>query len=155
MNIEKVIYKDGETGIQSTVYMDKEGIERIAYTGYLRGLPNDLTLHEYLIEGNGMICLPFDEALKRISEAEEGIYIKPWTEITEEVYMEALECLPPEKWQTVNEVNLFRMSEYTTGIITAHYARFDGRYFTANRRTSDAYQKMSEEVKALAAVTHA
>lgn len=155
MNIEKVIYKDGETGIKSTVYMDKNGIERVAYTGYLRGLDKDVTLSDYLMENKEAACLPFDEALKRISEAEEGIYIKPWTEITEEVYMEALECLPPEKWQTVNEVNLFRMSEYTTGSITAHYATFGKRYFTANRRTSDSYQKMSEEVKTLAAVTHA
>lgn len=150
MNIEKVIYKDGETGIQSTVYTDKEGVERIAYTGYLRGLDKDVLLSDYLAENVGSVCLPFDEVLSRIKTTEECVYIKPWSEITEDQYMDALECLPPQKWQTVDGVNLFRMSEYTTGSITAHYARFNSKFFTANRRTSDAYDKLAFEVKAVA-----
>ena len=109
-----------------------------------------MTVAEYLLEKPGAACLSFDEALKRISEAEEKAYIKPWTEITEDQWTDALEVLPPQKWRTVDGVELFRMSEYTTGNITAHYARAGGRYFTANRRTSDAYENLAQELKQVA-----
>lgn len=107
MNIEKVIYQDGQTGIESTVYTDKDGIERVAYTGYLRKMEKDLTVSEYLADKPGSACVPFDEALEQIAKAEQSAYIKPWTEITEEQWMDALEVLPPQKWQTVDGVELF------------------------------------------------
>lgn len=149
MNTEKVIYQDGHTGIESTVYRDKEGIERIAYTGYLRKLEKDVTVSEYLAENPGFMCLSFDEALNRIAKAEQAEFIKPWIEISLDTWTEALECLPPQKWQTVDGVEIFRMSEYMTGSITAHYARVGDRCFFANRRTTDAYQAMAKEIAAL------
>ena len=149
MNIKKVIYKDGEGHLETTVYKDQYGVERCAYTGYLRKLDNDLTVPEYLSEKPDAVCISFDDALERIAKAEDAAYIKPWTEITEDQWMDALEVLPPQKWQTVNGVELFRMSEYTTGNITTHYARIGERCFCANRRTSDAYEKLAAEVQAL------
>ena len=145
---EKVIYKDGETNLQSTVYTDKEGVDRVAYTfPYPAGI--DKTVAEYLAGNPGTVCISFDEALERMTKAEESAYIKPWTEITQEQWTEALEVLPPEKWLTVNGVELFRMSEYTTGNITTHYARMGKRCFCANRRTSDSYEKLAAEVLAV------
>ena len=141
---EKVIYKDGATNLQTVVYTDTQGVERCAY-----GENGDLTVTEYLAKNPGLVCLSFDEAMGRMSKAEESAYIKPWTEISEEAWTEALEVLPPQKWQTVDGVELFRMSEYTTGNRTTHYARIDGRCFCANRRTSDAYKNLAAEVKAL------
>ena len=70
---EKVIYKDGETNLQTVVYKDAYGTERAAYSGFL-------------------------------------------------------------------------MSEYTTGNITAHYARIGCQYFCANRRTTDAYDTLAAQV---------
>lgn len=150
MNIEKVIYIDGQMGIESTVYTHEDGKERIAYTGYLRKLEKDMPLADYLAEKPGAVCLSFDEALKRISEVEEKAYIKPWVEISADAWTEALEVLPPEKWKTVNGVELFRISERTTGNITAHYARIGARHFSASRRTSAAYEKLAQEVKEVA-----
>ena len=154
MNIEKVIYEDGKCNIQTTVYADSEGIERCAYSGYLNKLEKDQTVSEYLAHNPGA-CISFDEALARIAVAEQSAFIKPWKEISEDAWMDALEVLPPQKWQTVDGVELFRMSEYTTGSITAHYARSNGRYFTANRRISDDYKTLSAEVKQLLGVNHA
>lgn len=143
MNIERVIYKDGETNLQSVVYTDKAGVDRVGYV--------DKTVDEYLAENPGMLCIAFDEAMKRMDEAQEKIYIKPWQEITEEQWLDNLEVLPPEKWKTVNGVELFRMSEYTTGNITAHYARLGDRYFSASRRTTDNYETLAQEINALVA----
>ena len=141
-----VMYRDGSTNIETTVYRDDAGVERCAYTfPYPAGV--DKTVTEYLAENPGAVYMSFDEALDKISAAEQSKYIKPWMEITEDQWTDALEVLPPEKWQTVNGVELFRMSERPTGDITAHYARIGGRYFTANRRTSDKYEKLAQEVR--------
>ena len=108
----------------------------------------DFTVAEYLEHlGPGFVCIPLESALDQIHEVQETTYIKPWKEITEDQYHYALEVLPPEKWQTVDGVNIFRMSEYTIGNITAHYAFYNKRYFTADRRTSDKYDKLAAEVK--------
>jgi len=141
MEIKKVIYKDGETNLHTVTYTDAQGVERCAYS--------DLTVSEYLKANPGTVAISFDEALERIAKAEDAAYIKPWTEISADAWMEALEVLPPQKWQTVDGVELFRMSEYTTGNITAHYARTGDRHFCANRRTSDAYEKLAAEIREL------
>jgi hypothetical protein len=73
-------------------------------------------------------------------------YIGPWVEITEEEYTEKLNCLPPEKWRTVLGVNIFRMCEYLTENVTDHYARLNGRFFEAGRRTSTPYEEIAAEV---------
>ena len=70
-------------------------------------------------------------------------------EISEDKYDDALGVLPPEYWRTFDGVNIFRMMEYLTGNITAHYARYERRYFCANRRTSTAYRDIAKEVKEL------
>jgi hypothetical protein len=79
----------------------------------------------------------------------ENTYIKPWIEIDKDAWYYALEVLPPVKWQTVNEVNLFRMSERQIADITAHYATYNGRYFMAYRRTSHKYADLANEIKTI------
>ena len=55
-----------------------------------------------------------------MSKAKETIPTKdPWTLIPEKEFMTALEVLPPEKWKTVNSVEIFRMCEYLYSDITA------------------------------------
>ena len=139
--VEKVIYENGKCNLQTIVYSDN-GIDRCQYSGQ--------TVPEYLKEHPNTVCISFDEALKKIHEEEEKIFITAWKEITEEEWMDALECLPPEKWETVSGVELFRMSEYTTGNITAHYARLNNKYYYSGRRTSNSYEKLAEEIKKLA-----
>ena len=52
-------------------------------------------------------------------------------ECSEDDFIEALECLPPEKWHTDKDgVNKFLMCEYYTATFTTQYARFKGRYYS-------------------------
>jgi hypothetical protein len=97
------------------------------------------------------------EELNPIITAKENELCEPWQEITDQLWDDALNVLPPEKWETVDGVNIFRISERLTGNITAHYARtgFHSRYFMANRRTSTPYAQLAAEVKAKADATEA
>lgn len=95
------------------------------------------------------------DALAPILTAYEDEYCTPWQEISDQLWDDALNVLPPEKWETVQGVNIFRICEYLTGNITAHYARLSGRYFTATRRTSTPYAELAAEVQAKAAATEA
>ena len=90
-----------------------------------------------------------DDAADQIEEINRAQYCGPWREIDEETWWDALEVLPPEKWQTVGGVELFRMMEYLTGSITAHYARLGSRYFTRNASIATPYAQLAAEVAAL------
>lgn len=94
-----------------------------------------------------ILVLPYDEILPIIREIEEKTFITGISEITEEKWYDMLEVLPPEKWCTVGSVNIFRMLEYITTDITAHYMRFNKRYFTANYRTTIDYTEIANNVK--------
>jgi hypothetical protein len=146
---EKVIYEDGATYLQTHIYRDAQGIERCAYSGHLSDHAEDLTVEDYLARRPGLVCLSFDEAMERITKAEEETYIKPWSEITEEEWTDALEVLPPQGRRTVEGVEIFRMSEYTTNDITLYYAACHERYFCAHRRIWEPYSKIAGEIKQL------
>jgi hypothetical protein len=90
--------------------------------------------------------MPLDEAIPLMEEAQRAKYCSDWQEITEEDWHEKLEVLPPEKWETVCGVDIFRMCEYLTGDITAHYAKLRGKFFTRNCSTSETYQELAEQV---------
>lgn len=143
------IYKHGEMGIQTTAYNDN-GTIRCRFSGYLNNLEKDQTVEEYLKANPGFECLPFDTVLEEIHTVQDRKLLTEWKEINEDEWMDALECLPPQKWQTVDGVNIFRMCEYTTGNITSHYARTEERYFTASRRITQSYEDMAKEIKSIA-----
>lgn len=147
------IYERGASNIQTTVtngYCD--------FTDYKSDKGRNLTVKEYLeILGPNFVCISLDDAVDKCLKAQTAKYNQPWKEITESEYNHALKVLPPEKWLTVYRdgnmpgpgdkgVNIFRMSEYTEGIFTAHYARFKNKYYTATRKTSDSYRLMAAEV---------
>ena len=96
-------------------------------------------------------CVPLEDALDQICEAEEKTYITPWQEITEDQYSYWLKVLPPRKWKTVGGVNLFQLSEFTISDITRHCAAVQTetgtKYFTAERRVSDSYETLAAEIK--------
>jgi hypothetical protein len=58
-------------------------------------------------------------------------------EITAEQWHEALNVLPPMRWEHKDGVERFCMSEMLTGSITAQYAEFCGRYFMRNVNVAD------------------
>jgi len=135
--VELCIYIPGEMNLQNTV--QSNGL--CAYSNE--------TVEDCLARLHGAVCIPLENALEQIGKAEDAAYINDWEEITQETYDRMLGVLPPEKWTTADGVNIFRIMEYTTGNITAHYAHYKGRYFTANRRTSTDYKQLAKEVKAV------
>jgi hypothetical protein len=87
-----------------------------------------------------------DDAFPIIEEARKSNYCGEWREITEQAWWDALEVLPPEKWQTVRGVEIFRMCEYLSGNITAHYAKLLGKFFARNCSTSEKYEDLAEQI---------
>ena len=62
----------------------------------------------------------------------------PLLEITEEQWDEALNCLPPMRWEHRDGVERFLMVEMLSGSITAQYARLGSRYFVRNVDAADS-----------------
>lgn len=72
--------------------------------------------------------MTFEEFL----EKERSYYInQPITEITAEKYEEMLNILPPLKWCTINNIEMFCMSEFLTGSYTSQYLhdRITNKYY--------------------------
>lgn len=143
----RVIYKPGQRHIESTTYICSDtGIERVQYTG-------GKTLAEYMADmadlDPDLQVMPYEEAAPMMWAAQIAEYCKPWQEITKEQWWDMLEVLPPEKWQTVDGVEIFRMCEYTSGTVTGHYARLGERYFSANRDIRTDYADIAEEIAGL------
>lgn len=65
---------------------------------------------------------------------------KPLQEITEAKYWEMLECLPPLKWCTIGNIEMFCMSEMYTGTYTSQYAhdKKNDKYYS---KLVDCYDK--------------
>jgi len=134
----EAIYEIGETQLQTTV---ENGI--CAYT-------NGKTPEVYLKElGPGFVCIPLEAAIEQMERVIDNKHVSNWEEIEEDQYDYWLEVLPPEKWETVDGVNIFRLSEYTISNVTQHCARYNNKFFGATRRTSESYEDMAKQVKAL------
>ena len=141
----RVIYKPGERHLQSTTYICSDtGVERVQFTG-------GKTLDEYMAgkEGQGLEVMPYDMAAPMMEAAQLAEYCKPWKEITKEQWWDMLEVLPPEKWEKVQGVEIFRMCEYTSGTVTGHFARLGERYFSANRDIRTGYADIAGEIASL------
>lgn len=72
--------------------------------------------------------MTFEEFLQK----QKDYYInQPLTEITAEKYEEMLNILPPLKWCTINNIEMFCMSEFLTGSYTSQYLhdKKTGKYY--------------------------
>ena len=142
------IYQPGQRNIETACLASDGETLKSPFTGELYS--------DLLTELNGkreegspeFQIMLLDSALPLMEEAQKAKYCSDWQEITEDDWYDALEVLPPEKWETVRGVNLFRISEYLTGNITAHYAKLRGKYFTRNCSTSETYEELAEQVAA-------
>jgi hypothetical protein len=148
MKTHYCIYQVGKTNIETACLAGEGETLKSPFTGEL--------FFDLLARWNGkreagspeFQIMTLDAALPLMEEAQKSKYCGNWQEITEEDWYDALEVLPPEKWETVRGVNIFRMSEYLAGNITAHYAKLRGKYFTRNCSTSETYQELAEQVAA-------
>ena len=143
----RVIYKPGELHLQSTTYICSDtGVERVQFTG-------GKTLEEYMADmadlNPDLQVMPYDMAAPMMEAAQLAEYCKPWKEITREQWWDMLEVLPPEKWEKVQGVEIFRMCEYTSGTVTGHFARLGERYFSANRDIRTGYADIAGEIASL------
>jgi hypothetical protein len=64
-----------------------------------------------------------------VSEQSENYYRSPPVEITLERYIEMLEVLPPVDWVQIGDADSFKLSEHTSGNITAIFCRIGARCF--------------------------
>ena len=157
MKHELCIYKKGETGIYAySIWEDKTNklttemcVYRFANSEAGLQKFKDAIEH-YKCSSEECSFMSFDTALELIAVEENKRYHKPFVEISKDEYCEMLECLPPEKWLTCQGVNIFRMSEYWTSNITAHYAKLNGKYFTALRRNTVPYETIAKEISEVA-----
>jgi len=78
--------------------------------------------------------MSFDKAIVFINNIDDFKYIKDWKEITEERWDEMLNVLPPERWETIKNVEIFAMSEIMTSDITGFYICYKKKYYTTYRR---------------------
>lgn len=119
MEPEFVFYAAGATGIQD-VAVCRDGQW---FGGYGNAPEADLL-------ARGFQRVLFDDALEEIQKRQRETFCQGVQACTRETFMEMLEVLPPARWQWVDGVELFAMSERTTGDLTAWYAQLDGVFVT-------------------------
>lgn len=109
--------------VRSMVYTDMDGIERVQFSGSLYAKDgNDMTTAEYIEKVcPGGVVVGWDELLVKIKAYEDSLRTDPVT-ITGEEHDEALNCLPPCRWHSVNGWSVFHIVERLTGDLVAWYA---------------------------------
>jgi len=148
MKTRYCIYQPGKIHIETACFAEEGETLKSPYTGELfENMLRELNERREVGSPEFQI-MPLDDALPIMEEAKKSKYCGDWREITEEKWWDALEVLPPEKWQTVRGVEIFRMCEYLSGNITAHYARLRGKFFVRNCSISENYKDLAEQVAA-------
>lgn len=111
-----VFYQTGKAGIIDY------GIVR---NGVLTGAYSNETLEQMRVRYPDAIL----GELGPVAAASEDMFRSPPVEIDEDRWMEMLEVLPPVNWVCDSEGESFKLSERTSGNITAIFARIGERYF--------------------------
>jgi len=122
-----VIEKDNFQGSIVTS-LNKEG--RSYYTGK--------TIEEMQQGYESELIAVNDEELDLVIKEYENSLQKEWQEISEEEYFDALECLPPMNWRTIEPgVNVFCISEGYYGSLHSHFLKLSNKegvkYYSALR----------------------
>ena len=131
------VYKPGNTNIETKLLNGQS-------------IYSDKTEEQYI--NAGFLILSWDQVAPLLDAAENKQYCSgPLHIITEQDFWYALECLPPEAWQTKEDLEMFRMSEYYTSNITAHYMhdKLTNTYYEARRRTPYTHKQAREEIAQL------
>ena len=101
--------------------IDNNGI--VAYTG-------GQTFDEYLAEHGDRFRLVSEREFDGMLEVYYSTLITEPSEQTKSAFLNALECLPPERWHHCRGVELFCLCEYLTGNLTAWHAELGGKCYT-------------------------
>ena len=117
--------------LQRAIEAAKEDIT--TWTGHCEKYPDTETFKNYLDEAKKKqyVIMTYEEFV----EAEKKYLLDtPLLEVTEEIFDDALNVLPPLKWCTHNNVEMFCISEMWTGTYTSQYAH--------DKKTDKYYTKM-------------
>jgi len=114
---EPVLYIPGQPGIIDIMKKSKDGT--------LRSWVNGHTVEQVQARYPGCVL---GELMTVVADTEEMNRTPPFP-ITEEDFIKALECLPPEGWTNKGGCETFKMCEYFSGNITAIYARCGTKYY--------------------------
>ena len=112
-----VFYVPGRPGIIDVAFK-RDGVWKGGYS--------DETIEQIGIRYPGVTL----GRLGPVCESSDESYKQPPVEIDAERYNEMLEVLPPEQWHGIGEhTESFKLSERTSGNITAIFCRIGERYF--------------------------
>lgn len=102
--------------IQSLVYTDDQGVQRVQFSGSLYGNgSDDLTPDEYnKARGINAVVMSLADATALALEHMRAQVTDPEV-ISESDHDEWLNCLPPERWHTVNGWSVFHICERLNG----------------------------------------
>jgi hypothetical protein len=142
------IYQAGKTNIETACLASEGETLKSPYSGELFDALLAELNNKRETGSPAFQIMPLEEAMPLMEEAQRAKYCSDWQEITEEEWYENLEVLPPEKWETVRGVNIFRLREYCIGNITAHFAKLNGKFFSRNCSTRETYEELAEQVAA-------
>jgi len=73
--------------------------------------------------------LHWKEAYKHMQNS----HLRPPQEITDEQWFDALEALPPARWNNTAGAEIFMMSEYWALNVTNFYVRIDEKYYVTRQ----------------------
>lgn len=104
--------------IESTIYTDSQGVDRVAHSSQYRGSKSSLDMtwpeyEEYMAERKPKMSFKVIDSKEH--DVRMNLYrqeqMKEEKKITEKDYWWLLECLPPRCWQKVCGVEVFYVSE--------------------------------------------
>lgn len=131
------VYKKGDTGIITILPDGKQCPYSKKSREDFEGVPDTV------IDTPDNIMLLIKEATRKI------FLCDPWKKITEKDWDIALSDVPPERWHTVDGVEIFRSGEPTCGTISTHYAHDyeSDTYWCNYKELFCKYEDIAKEIK--------
>lgn len=132
------LYKPGECNFQSLVGTDENGVQVCQYSRQ--------PITEFLAQGYQVMSQ--DEAYEMVKAAQEARYCTGFHEISEERWYDALEVLPPKRWEMGGTIEYFAMMEFTCGTFRDFYFKHRAektRYFVACLNDHLKHREILEE----------
>ena len=111
----------------------------------LRGDFSGETLAEVQLRYPGAIAGNFEEWI----EKKQNSFIHPPQVVTEARFWEMLEVLPPVGWKTTEAGETFKLSERTSGLITAIFCRIGEKYFELSDKITLTHDEILAKCKAI------
>ncbi len=101
------------------------------------------TFEQYNREHGGeLVALTWDEFNTQFYSPYLNSMCEPFTETTEEQFFYGLECLPPKRWKTEGNKEVFFMGECYTADLYRAFVRIGDKYYTALRRISTPFEHL-------------